>query len=231
MKRMRCVELVLDFDFYPRMQVDSQHVYYMVRAKKAGAEFPAVRINKKTKQVVDGFHRVRSEMKIDGDKATVMVAEKDYRNDQAMLLDAIKCNASHGRNLTTYDRAHCAILASKLEIDDALVAGVLHVDPSYIGELLVDRSAKSLRGPAIPLKRTIRHMSGRKLTKVQQEANCKLGGMNQAFYVNQLITLIECDLLDSDNEVLFQRLGHLHDLLEGVALPSARNGKAKLATA
>lgn len=223
---MKCAELVLDFDFYPRMQVDSQHVAYMVQAKNAGADFPAIVINKKTKQVVDGFHRVRSEMRINGDKATVMVVEKDYRNDQEMLLDAIERNASHGRNLTTYDRAHCAILASRLEIDDEQVAGVLHVDPAYIGELRVDRSAKSLRGPPVPLKQTIKHMSGRRLTKVQQEANRKLGGMNQVFYVNQLICLIESDLLDGDNEALIVRLCHLRDLLDGLSSLSKRDGKA-----
>jgi len=82
-----------------------------------------------------------------------------------------------------------------------------------VESLVVDRAARCGK-LTVPLKQTIRHMRGRNLTKEQSAANDKLSGMNQSFYVNQLITLIESKLLDSEDEQLFERLKHLHGLLE-----------------
>jgi hypothetical protein len=43
-------------------------------------------------------------------------------------------------------------------------------------------------------------MRGRDLTPAQVEANGKLGGQDQAFYIRQLNLLAENDLFDLDNE-------------------------------
>jgi Trp operon repressor len=40
--------------------------------------------------------------------------------------------------------------------------------------------------------------------------------MNQAFYANQLVELIESNMLDTEDEMLMERLQILHDLLGGV---------------
>ena len=59
-------------------------------------------------------------------------------------------------------------------------------------------------------------MAGKKLSKPQEAANRKLSGMNQVFYVNQLITLIEADLLDKENDELLAKLQQLQVLLDGL---------------
>jgi hypothetical protein len=69
------------------------------------------------------------------------------------------------------------------------------------------------RAEPIALKQTIRHMAGENLTAEQVAANDKLSGMNQMFYVNQLVTLIENALLDTGNAELMARLQHLADLI------------------
>ena len=73
----------------------------------------------------------------------------------------------------------------------------------------------------VPLKHTIRHMAGKKLTKKQAVANKRLGGMNQMFYVNQVITLIDSDLLDTDNVELMKRIETLAQLLQQLAAVAA----------
>jgi len=59
-------------------------------------------------------------------------------------------------------------------------------------------------------------MAGKQLNKKQQETNKRLGGMQQSFYANQLIDLIESDLLDVNNPLLIERLRTLHGLLAAV---------------
>lgn len=58
MRSLNTAELILDYGLYPRHSIDSQHVSYMVESIRAGVALPPVVIDKKSKRVVDGFHRV-----------------------------------------------------------------------------------------------------------------------------------------------------------------------------
>ena len=215
MRQMKCSELVFDGTVYPRANVDPQHVSHIAQAIQAGATLPPIVICKKTKRVVDGMHRIRALQKVHGPDAAADVVEKSYRNDKELFLDAMRFNATHGRNLSTYDRAHCAITAANLEIDDASVAECLSVTPAYVDSLRVNRAATSGK-LSVPIKRTIAHKAGETLTKEQVTANDKLSGMSQSFYFNQIITLIENDLLDLTDDRLMERVRRLHELLAGL---------------
>ena len=223
MRQVKASELVFDFGVYPRAAVDKQHVGYIAQAIQAGAEMPPVVVCKKTRRIVDGFHRTRAMQQIHGPDAPVTIVEKTYRDEKALFLDTVRYNSSHGRNLTTYDRAHCSILATNLGIDDAAIASALHVSEQYLGDLRVDRAAVVGEGAAglhVPIKRTIRHMAGKHLTQEQARANESLSGMNQLFYVNQVITLIEAGLLDTANEPLLTGLRRLGKLIADRVPPS-----------
>jgi hypothetical protein len=108
------------------------------------------------------------------------------------------------------------LVAERLSIDITLVAGALHMPIDKLGSLRVERTAVSAGGLEVAIKRTIDHKAGEQLTKIQIDANEKLSGMNQSFYANQLITLIESDLLDKEDEKLMVRLGVLNELLNGL---------------
>jgi len=204
--------LVFDFDIYPRGSVDSQHVREIAASLQAGAPMPPIVIDWKSKRIVDGFHRCRAYMRLFDEKHEVDCVEKDYKNDKELFLDSMRYNASHGRALTQHDKVHCLLLAEKMRLATSAVADALNLTAERIGELKADRIGKCGL-VAIPLKQTIRHMSGKNLTKDQVEANDKLSGMNQLFYVNQLVTLIENDLIDASNEDLLTGLVRLHGLL------------------
>ena len=215
MRRCKVSELVIDLSIYPRSVIDDQHVGYMVRAKEGGAEFPPIVIDKKTKQVIDGVHRCKMTTTTEGEGATIECVEKTYKNDAERFLDAMRFNAGHGRTLTTHDRARCVIVAGRFHISDKALADVLHVNPDWIGELRADRTAKS-NGIHVPLKRTIRHMAGKHLTKAQVVANKSLSGMNPAFYANQLLLLLRNDLIDKSDDRLLETLRKLHEELNGL---------------
>ncbi len=213
----KVAELVFDYDLYPRSQVDSSHVTQMMEAVKAGVELPPVIADKKTGCVTDGWHRCRRATRADGPDATIEVIFRPYKSRAEMLLDAIRLNASHGRHFSPYDRTRAILLAQDLGIDEKALAGALAITTERIGELRVSKSATVKTGKvttSVPIKRTIGHMAGKRLSRAQQAANEKLGGMGQLFYVNQLITLIETDLVNVDDENLLEGLRKLHGLLE-----------------
>lgn len=216
MKRMKAAELVLDFDLYPRNNVDSHNVKNITDALAAGASLPAVVIDKKSKRVIDGFHRTKAVLRLYGEDAEIDVIEKVYKDESEMFLDAMRYNASHGAKLDPCDRTRCTIIAERLHIPLDMVAGALHMPVEKLGHLRTDRTATA-GGLTVPLKRTIsEQFAGKKLTKRQQEANVKLSGMQQVFYVNQVIELLEAKMLDTSDERLMERLQVLHGLMEEV---------------
>lgn len=219
MKTVKASELVEDFDLYPRGDVDSSHVASIAEALLAGEEVPPVIADKKTKRIADGFHRRRAFIKNGGPDAVVPVIFKEYASEADLFIDAMAHNSGHGRRLTSVDAVRSATLAEKLGITVDVVAKCLKMTIDRVGTLVADRTAKCGM-TTVPLKQTIRHMAGKKLSKPQQEANRKLSGMNQVFYVNQLITLIEADLLDKENEELMLKLQQLQGMLEGLLVAS-----------
>lgn len=216
MKKIKVAELVLDFDLYPRNNVDSHNVKNLVDALAAGAELPPVIIDKKSKRVIDGFHRVRAHLRHFGEGAEITAIEKSYKDDAAMFLDAMRYNASHGAKLDPCDRTHCILVGERLKIPLEAIAGALHMPTDKLGDLKTDRTAIGSGGLTVALKRTNRHFAGKTLTKRQEEANDRSSGMNQVFYVNQIIELIESEMLDTEDENLLLRLKVLGDLLQGI---------------
>jgi hypothetical protein len=217
MRKMKAAELVLDFEIYPRNNIDPHNVKSLVEALAAGAELPPVIIDRASKRVVDGFHRVKAHLRQLGDDAEIEVIEKRYKSDAELFLDAARYNAAHGAKLDPCDRTRCIIISQRLGIDDDAIASALHVPIERVIELRVDRTATTQGGLTVPLKNTVRKgFHGRTLTKRQEQANERLSGMNQQFYANQLIELIEAKMLDLSDDSLIERLRHLHGLLDGV---------------
>lgn len=221
-------KLTIDYNLYPRAQVDEQHVDYLAEAYHSGAVLPPIVVEKKSLRIVDGVNRVKACEKLWGPAHQIDVLYKTYKNDLELLLDAGRYNSHHGRRMSPFDCAHMAIKAISMGAQVESVAQVLSMRVEKLQSLLNRRvtDVKSIRSvrdgekkgrPTQVLKNTIRHMSdGPPLTREQSEVNKKLGGMNQLFYVNQIIMLIEADLLDTENEGLMDRLVILEKLLKGL---------------
>lgn len=220
MRHLKAADLILDFDLYPRGSIDAKNIRDMAEALAAGAELPPVVICRKTKRVVDGFHRLKAHMRVYGEDAMIDVMEKVYKTDSDLFLDAARLNGGHGAKLQPFDRVHCCLIAERLKIPLEDMAGALHMTVDKLASLAADRTATSGR-LHIPIKRTIRHMAGRRLTKRQREANDRLTGMNQLLYVNQLLELIDADLLDLEDENLMAGLRELSERLALVLAASA----------
>ena len=221
MIQVKAGEVVLDYTLYPRNQVDAQHVGEIREAIRAGVQLPPMKIDRKSKRVIDGFHRVVAYHKEHGPEYSIDAIDYPYRNEKAMFLDAMRLNANHGRNLTSFDRAHCILLARGFGLADKETAKALSITVNRVESVIVNKTALKGNGKdttrkqpdSMAIKRTIGHKAGQTLTQPQQEANKKLGGMNQLFYVNQIIILFESDLLDRENEDLRKGLKKLGKLI------------------
>ncbi len=220
MIQIKAGEVVLDYTLYPRHQVDAQHVGEIREAIRAGVAMPPIKTDRKSKRAVDGFHRSIAFLKEHGPGHPIDAIDHPYRSEKAMFLDAMRLNANHGRNLTSFDRAHCILLAKGFGLADKDTAAALSITVNRVESLIGNKTAVKGNGKStrkqpetMAIKRTIGHKAGQALTKAQQDANEKLGGMNQLFYVNQLVMLFETDLVDREKEDLVKRLEQLGELI------------------
>lgn len=232
MQKFKASELVMDFTLYPRGDVSQQHISYMVRSLQAGHSLPPIIVDKKSKRIVDGVHRWNAWRKFLRDDCDIECIVKNYADEKALFLDAVRLNAAHGVSLTTFDRTRCLLRAIELKIEEEDIADALLLTVEQVGHLKQDRVGKMRfasadgskavsfvdvtdgeHGNVVALKRTIEHMAGRTLTKRQVEINENLSGMRQLFYVNQLTMLIEGDLLDVEDESLMAGLRNLGKLI------------------
>jgi len=242
MKSIPVGKLIFDYNIYPRAAIDDQYVSYLVDALKAGSEFPPLIAENKTLRIVDGFNRAQAYLKWKGPAHEVEVILQSYKDDGDLMLDAMRYNAHHGRRMSVFDMAHAALKAEDFGATRDSIAAVLSIRVERLDQILSHRSADarsrqatavlgesdqeiaeaSLGKPGrIALKNTIRHLAGRTLTKEQQKANRRLGGMNQGFYVNQLLLLLRNDMFDYDNEALVLRLLELGELIKAVKRKAA----------
>lgn len=204
--------LVMDFNIYPRHRVDPYHVRGMVETLRSGATLPPIRVDRASKRVVDGFHRVEAYRQLSGDTAKVPAALVSYKTEADLLADAVRLNAAHGRPLTTQDKVRCIILLEKQGTALARVGQLLHLTEERVTQLKAEKMATAAQEP-IALKFTTAHMAGQDLTPEQASYNVKAGGMHQLFYVHQVTAMLEHDMVDWGNSRMEAELRKLYSLL------------------
>lgn len=213
--KVKLTALVLDFEVYPRGSVDSVHVRDFCEALISGADLPPIVACKKTKRVVDGFHRIAAHKRVFGDDAEIDVVFKTYKNDAAFFLDVAKFNGAHGLPLDRADQIRCCHIAERLGLSDEDLAAALHMPVEKLAALKVDRTAYDRASKlSVSLKNPLRHLRGRKLSKEQVRGNEKLSGTNTLLKVRELIIILETqDFLDETNENVFKALEKLGALI------------------
>lgn len=211
--KVKLSSLKLDYNIYPRHQIDSYHVTQMVEAIQSGTELPPIVINKKDKRIVDGFHRFKAYQKLLGKTAVIIVETREYVSEIDLFQDAVSLNSAHGKSLSSYDVAHIINKAEELEMAPEVVASMLHMTLEKIGEMKIHRTAIYNMEP-VSLKGTTGHFAGKELSDDQNLYNTKAGGPSQLFFVNQVILMLRLNTANWENKNLVEGLKTLYELLQ-----------------
>lgn len=218
---MKASQLILDFTIYPRNQVAEYHVGDLAETLRAGQALPPIIAEEGTFRIVDGFHRTRAHQKVYGLETEVAVELRTYKSPADLFLDCVRLNAHHGRRLSAYDHAHCITLAEGFAVTPELLASALTITVDSLTKIRQTKTAISTTGEALPIRRSVVHLAGTRLSETQQEGAQAMGGMPLLYYTNQLITALDHDLVPPNHPVLVERL---HQLF--LRLQSLQVGKA-----
>lgn len=225
MKMELIADLVFDTMIYPRHDIDRTHVKLLGEAFEADQPLPPIVACKETKKIIDGVHRWHWLVgKFEKDAKWYIKWEK-FSSDEQRFLRAVELNGKHGMRLQKYDRAHCQVIAQRLGIDTATLAAGFGCTVDKFDGSTKDRFTSAVNEMDIPkdepLKRSIRHMAGHKLTKVQINVNKRLSGWPPRFHADQLIDLIDAQLLNLEDEKTMERLRVLREKLDSVLAATA----------
>src|SRR5262245_56621185 len=190
-------KLVEDFSLYPRIGLNNTTVATYREAHRAGAKFPRILIDHKWR-IIDGWHR-KTVFELEGAK-TIPAIQVRVRNDVHFFELAAEANAKHGTPYSGYDRNRMIARAEELGITKERISEILSVTVEKIEDVEKGWASVSADQRPMPLKASVRHLAGRKLTAKQFNAHEHIGGMQQTFYVNQVLLFLEGNLLDYQNE-------------------------------
>ena len=214
--KIKVGRLVLDYKLWPRhTTMDFKIIESMVHALEAGKELPAAVANKSDLRVIDGFHRTEAWTKFGGAELKVPVDLRTFRSEAEMFEEAMRLNSHHGRRLTLYDIARCVIQGKELGLPVEQTADALHLTPDRLISLTKPRMGTFHRKPVV-LKRTLAHLAGETLSEEQAAFNEVAGGMDQVYYLNQVVGLLESGAIDMKRDSVVRALSRLSALLDQV---------------
>jgi hypothetical protein len=218
-------DLIEDFSLYPRHQVDEFHVNEIIHAIEGGTEMPPIIACRRTKRVVEGFHRRRAYLKLGIDKTEVEF--RNYRNDSEHWQDAVMLQPK-GLNFTPYDELRIMqISIEKFRLPEEYIAQMLKTSVSHLRKIKprfatvreAEKAKPELRRTRerVALKGSTRHLSGQDISREQADALGRAPGTSYLLLVNQLIDGIQNNLLPGPdvNPILWERLAELAEEITG----------------
>lgn len=212
-QKLKIAVLILDWNLWPRAsvnQIDYAHVKKMVEAAKAGDTLPPIVVDKKTKKVVDGFHRLEVARRVEGDEGEIVCDVRNFKDDAAMLVAAAELNARHGMPLTNKDRARVISIGLEMGVSMKQLAKSLGMGNDYIEKFLDDRTAFDTADRRVPLAAGAKDLAGRKLNRAQMDYVNSADRNGATFHAAMLLKAIKAGVVDWDNEKTVARMTELY---------------------
>ena len=214
MKTVKAVELILDWNLWPRHDahsLDSTNITRMCEALKAGVTLPPV-IVASDMRVVDGFHRTRAHLQEFGDDTKMRVDMRTYESDADMFADAIRYNAINGLPRSPKDRAHAILKARKFKLPMSVIAMALGMSEASTKEFLKKRTATNPDGEKIALSYGASSLANTQLTEEDMPFVNSGGPSMAGMYASMLIKALEAPSLVFSEETK-ERFRTLRDLI------------------
>jgi hypothetical protein len=201
-------ELVFDEAIYPRRNVDEMHIRSLMHAMEGGIELPPIVVEKKTRRIVDGVHRYHAALR--RSLKTIKGVYRSYATDADLFKDAVLLNTGVGLKLGTDDSLKVIDICERLGLKELDQAAMLRTSIAHLRTIrpryaTVDDALSERR---VPLKASVRHFSGEKISKKQEQAMQSAPGNSYLLLVNQIISAFENDLMPGweRHPVLWDRL-------------------------
>jgi hypothetical protein len=213
-------DLVEDLEIYPRHAIDDKLVTDLLRALDSGVTLPPVLVDKRSKRIVDGWHRARAHRRKLGPAGVIDVDLQAYASDADLVLAAVTINSAHGKRLEEIDKTRAVLMLQRYRIERVAIAAALHVPEERVTKLSVRVARAEHAGlgtvpgtKKICLKRPVAHLEGQTLSDEQVAVHGMLPGTSFLLIARQLKEALRVQMVNLEDERLAALLRQLRDQL------------------
>ena len=221
--------ITIDNDLYPRVGTFWQSIYKYSQNMKAGSKFPPIILAKyKGKNIlVDGRHRIEANKIL---KKTSIEAELHIGWDRRRIFEeAIRRNISHGLNLSPYEIRKLVLKLRVMKYKDSDISTIVKVPLGKLEKFIAQRAVSSITGKPIGggniteqiiIKTPLKHLAGEEYSVEQiqiiENSQDMLSAKNQINLLEQVVTLMENNLIDSKNERIQELIDKIKKLIKKI---------------
>lgn len=221
-------KITIDNDLYPRVGTFWQSIYKYSQNMKAGAKFPPIVLAKYKGQniLVDGRHRIEAvktlkETSIDSELYTGWSRNKIFE-------EAIKRNISHGLSLSPYEIRKLVLKLRAMKYKDSDISSIVRVPLGKLEKFVAQRAVSAITGKEIGgsvteqiiIKTPLKHLAGGEYSVEQvqiiEQSQDILSAKNQINLLEQFVTLMENNLIDSGNEKIQKLIDKIKKLIKKI---------------
>jgi hypothetical protein len=193
MDKVKLKDLVLDYTIYPRNDVSGTHVQSLCDAFLSGSDIPPLVVDRKSKRIVDGFHRYKMHDKLKHEIVEVIL--KDYRSEAEIFADSVRLNAAHGRAFDNYDKGRAVLKLKDFGYSEEEIAKIAFITPERIQKIELNTGTIP-SGERIVIKNGLRlELVGENLNKKEIKLNESWSGMNPAFHARQILDMLKANII------------------------------------
>ncbi len=198
-EHLKLSSIIEDYDYSVRKTIDSHTVNKYANNMKAGAQFPPLILEAKTKKIVCGFNRFNAYIKVFEPDHEVPVILKNYKSSKELFEEAVKDNTTHGMPLTRWDIQNIICRSEKLGFEFTTISKLLNM-PEYTLEKIADKTVLVIDSvgekEVMPIKS--KYKSGIDINKKgeiteneYQKISNHGSGWNIIFHLNQILMNLE----------------------------------------
>lgn len=213
-EKIKINKIIVDQDLYPRVQFGYYTAFGYSQKIKAGVKLPPIAVAKNKKGIIyliDGLHRIEALKILQETEIEAEILEGLTRKE--MLLESIKRNTTHGKMLSSPDRAKAIKLMQEQGIETYEISEIIGIPVGDIQNFVVKRVANSVTGEEIYLKRELRQLAGTEINDKTIESNRYFAGVSAFRLINELIYLLENDLVNMRKQNVKNSFLKLRDLI------------------
>lgn len=214
-------KIQIDEKYYPRMKWGWQTAYQYAMAMKAGAKFPPIEVAKiksglfkgERTFLVDGRHRIEA-LKINKEKHVQALVNTEVKTLEQLFLLAVERNISHGRPFSTQEKTSIALKLKKMDFKEEEISKIIQVPIEKFEKFISSRVTNSVSGEEIPLKKAVKHVASSPVEENFEEIQDGIHvGTSQIVLLDDFITLLENNLLQTENREVMKRVSKIINLV------------------
>lgn len=222
-KTIPLAQVYFSEDLYPRSQPSWQTAYVYSQNMRNGSKFPPIvlALYKGKKYLVDGKHRYEAHKLL---KKNLIKAEIYTGWDKRKIYEeAIIRNMTHGQVLSPYEKRKIALKLRSMRYSNKEISKLVNVPLDKLQRFIGQRLVSSTTGETIVdtiVKSALKHKAGGQYSQeevaIMESMQGQISAHSQIYLLNQVEELLRNNLIDLDDELVYESLMLIKKHLENV---------------